>query len=175
MSCACCCSSLLVQHIFVCVRCTGLLNDLWCVCVFLAESSGAWDGLSVRNGVLRSVLCPQGMLHGGGRLRSQGMALLGVGPRPQGLALGGGGLHPQSLALPSRGPRPQAWTGGAFVSMITKSYPVVFELLSSWVRQALPLSPCFPFASISVNYNYATRMHGDSNNARLSSVFVIRR
>ena len=66
-------------------------------------------------------------------------------------------------------------TGGVFVSRITKRYPAVFELLSSWVRQAWPLSPRFPFTSISLNFNYAARVHRDSNNAGPLPLFVIRR
>ena len=40
----------------------------------------------------------------------------------------------------------------------------MFELFSSWVRQAWPLSPPFPFTSINVNYGYAAKLHRDSNN-----------
>lgn len=40
----------------------------------------------------------------------------------------------------------------------------MFEFFSSWVRQAWPLAPPFPFTSISVNYNYAARTHRDSGN-----------
>ena len=50
-------------------------------------------------------------------------------------------------------------TGMVFASRLTKRYPAVFELLSSWVRQAWPLAPPFPFTSINVNYGYAARMH----------------
>ena len=49
-------------------------------------------------------------------------------------------------------------------SRLTKRYPAVFKVFSSWARQAWPLAPPFPFTSISVNYNYSARIHRDSGN-----------
>ena len=50
-------------------------------------------------------------------------------------------------------------TGVVAVSRLTRRYPAVFELFSSWARQAWPLAPPFPFTSVNVNYGYAARMH----------------
>ena len=59
-------------------------------------------------------------------------------------------------------------TGVVSASRLTRRYPAVFEILSLWLRQSWPLAPRFPFTSISVNYNYAARMHRDSNNVGTS-------
>ena len=55
--------------------------------------------------------------------------------------------------------------GVVTASRLTKRYPAVFQFLSSWVRQAFPLTPCFAFTSVNVNYNYAARVHRDSGNS----------
>ena len=49
-------------------------------------------------------------------------------------------------------------------SRLTKRYPAVFKVFSTWARQAFPLTPPFAFTSISVNYNYSARIHRDSGN-----------
>ena len=49
-------------------------------------------------------------------------------------------------------------------SRLTKRFPAVFKVFSSWVRQAWPLAPPFPFTSVSVNCNYSARIHRDSGN-----------
>lgn len=54
-------------------------------------------------------------------------------------------------------------TGVVSASRQTKLYPAVFRLMAAWVAGAWPLLP-FPFTSISVNFNYAARIHRDALN-----------
>ena len=56
-------------------------------------------------------------------------------------------------------------TGVVTASRLTKRYPAVFQLFSTWASQAFPLAPRFSFTSVNVNYNYAARIHRDSNNS----------
>ena len=54
--------------------------------------------------------------------------------------------------------------GVVVVSRLTKLYPAVFELMAAWVAGAWPSSPRFVWSSISVNFNYAARIHRDALN-----------
>ena len=54
--------------------------------------------------------------------------------------------------------------GVVVVSRLTKLYPAVFKLMASWVAGAWPSSPRFVWSSISVNSNYAARIHRDALN-----------
>ena len=54
--------------------------------------------------------------------------------------------------------------GVVVVSRLTKLYPAVFKLMAAWVSGAWPSSPRFVWSSISVNSNYAARIHRDALN-----------
>ena len=57
--------------------------------------------------------------------------------------------------------------GTIAVDAYTRERPSVFRFLSEWLKQRRPaeLAMDFPFTSISLNYNYAARLHRDGNNA----------
>jgi len=60
--------------------------------------------------------------------------------------------------------------GNIGLDAYTRERPTVFRFLCEWLRQRRPveLSHDFPFTSISLNYNYAARLHRDGNNAGVS-------
>ena len=53
--------------------------------------------------------------------------------------------------------------GNVAVDAYTRQRPNVFRFLAEWIRQRRPaeLAIDFPFTSISLNYNYAARLHRD--------------
>ena len=57
--------------------------------------------------------------------------------------------------------------GTIAVEAYTRDRPSVFKFLCEWLKQGRPteLALDFPFTSISLNYNYAARLHRDGNNA----------
>ena len=57
--------------------------------------------------------------------------------------------------------------GTIAVDAYTRERPSVFRFLCEWLKQRRPaeLAMDFPFTSISLNYNYAARLHRDGNNA----------
>ena len=60
--------------------------------------------------------------------------------------------------------------GRIAVDSYTREHPMVFRMLAEWAKQRRPsvLEQDFPFTSISMNYNYAARLHRDGNNAGVS-------
>ena len=60
--------------------------------------------------------------------------------------------------------------GTIAVDAYTRERPNLFRFLGAWIRQRRPteLVHDFPFTSISLNYNYAARLHRDGNNAGVS-------
>ena len=60
--------------------------------------------------------------------------------------------------------------GTVAVDAYTRERPGVFRLLCEWLKQrrTAELARDFPFTSISMNYNYAARLHRDGNNAGVS-------
>ena len=56
------------------------------------------------------------------------------------------------------------------VDAYTRERPNVFSFLALWIRQRRPAEMVhdFPFTSISLNFNYAARLHRDGNNAGVS-------
>ena len=57
--------------------------------------------------------------------------------------------------------------GNIAVDAYTRDRPSVFTFLCEWLKQRKPteLVLDFPFTSISLNYNYAAKLHRDGNNA----------
>ena len=57
--------------------------------------------------------------------------------------------------------------GNIAVDAYTRERPSVFTFLCEWLKQRKPteLVLDFPFTSISLNYNYAAKLHRDGNNA----------
>ena len=57
--------------------------------------------------------------------------------------------------------------GNIAVDAYTRDRPGVFTFLCEWLKQRKPteLVLDFPFTSISLNYNYAAKLHRDGNNA----------
>ena len=60
--------------------------------------------------------------------------------------------------------------GAITVDAATRKWPNVFRMLAVWLKQRRPsaLSMDFPLTSISVNKNYAARLHRDGHNAGVS-------
>ena len=56
------------------------------------------------------------------------------------------------------------------VDRYTRDRPSLFRFLAEWIKQRRPIvfNMDFPFTSISVNFNYAARLHRDGNNAGVS-------
>ena len=55
--------------------------------------------------------------------------------------------------------------GTVAVDSYTRQFPNVFRFLGKWIKQRRPVefSHDFPFTSISLNYNYAARLHRDGS------------
>ena len=55
--------------------------------------------------------------------------------------------------------------GTVAVDSYPRQFPNVFRFLGKWIKQRRPVefSHDFPFTSISLNYNYAARLHRDGS------------
>merc|ERR1719473_1703100 len=67
----------------------------------------------------------------------------------------------------------QARHGELLLTKATTAYPHVLPLLTRWLREAGPSDCDFRFTSISLNYDFAARVHRDTGNAGPSLLRVL--